>query len=197
MATLTAIRRARPGHVELEVDGTPWRTVPDDVVVNCGLAVGLELDRMHLRAVARELRRIRALVTAGRVLARRDVSSHRLGERLAKARVPRSTAEGTVVRLAELGVVDDRRLAARRASALAVRGWGDAAILAHLEAEAIAGEDARETVAGLAPEEERARALAEAEPNPRRAWALLARRGFSEEAIERALGARLADDDAA
>ena len=197
MPQLTEIRRARPGHVELELDGRPWRTVPDDVVVRCRLHAGIELDRERLRELRRELRRAEALLTAGRVLARRDVSTRRLGEQLARAHVSREAADGTIDRLAELGVLDDRRLAARRASTLAARGWGDAAILVHLEGEGIGEEQAREAVGALAPEVERAAALASREPNVRRAGAFLVRRGFSDESVEHALAGRWTADDAA
>ena len=190
MAKLTGMRRVRPGHLLLEVDGRPWRTVSDDVAVACGLHSGLELDRPRLRQLRRELRRAQALLAAGRFLARRDVSTRRLGERLSRAGLPPSTVEGTVVRLVELGIVDDRRLAARRAAALAARGWGDAAIAAHLEREAIAGDEARAALAELVPEAERARALADGERSRGRAAALLARRGFSADAIEHALARR-------
>ncbi|MBW3593007.1 MAG: RecX family transcriptional regulator [Actinobacteria bacterium] len=197
MPKLTEIRRIRPGHVQLELDGEPWRVVPDDVVVRCGLHAGLELDRPSLRELRRELRRAEALFAAGRVLARRDVSTRRLGERLARARVPRSTADGTIEQLAELGVLDDRRLAARRASSLAARGWGDHAILVHLERDGIAEEFAGDAIAALPPEAERASALAAREQSTRRAAAFLARRGFSEDSIEGALGGRWNADDAA
>ena len=197
MPQLTGIRRARPGHVQLELDGRAWRTVPDVVVVRCGLHAGAELDRERLRELRRELRRAEALLTAGRVLARRDVSARRLSEELALAHVPRAAADGTLDRLAELGVLDDGRLAARRASTLAARGWGDAAILAHLENEGIGEEQSREALQALSPESERAAALAAREPNVRRAGAFLARRGFCDESIEHALAGRWDATDAA
>lgn len=197
MPQLTEIRRVRPGHVELELDGEPWRIVPDGVIVRCGLHAGVELDRPRLRELRRELRRAEALLAAGRVLARRDVSARRLSERLARARVPRAAAAGTLDRLAELGVLDDRRLAAHRASSLAARGWGDRAILVHLEREGIGGDEAGEAIVALPAEAERASALAAQEPSTRRAAAFLARRGFSEDSIEHALGGRWNADDAA
>ena len=40
----------------LEVDGRPWRTVPDRVVVRCGLAADVELTRPLLRHLRAELR---------------------------------------------------------------------------------------------------------------------------------------------
>ena len=72
-ATLTALRRAGPGRVALDVDGRPWRTVPDDVVVRARLVAGLELDRETLRLVRRELARARGLQTAGRAYKTPDV----------------------------------------------------------------------------------------------------------------------------
>ena len=198
---LTALRRARPGRIALEVDGRPWRIVPDEVVVRCRLASGAELDRELLRRFRRELRSAEAVAAAGRALARRDLSNRRLAHRLERAGVRRPTAEATVARLAEVGVVDDRRLALDRAAALAAR-WGDAAILARLEQEGIDEAPAREAVAGLAREGERARLLLahllrraptspprDRQDHDRRAVRLLARRGFSPETIEDVLGA--------
>ena len=64
MPSVTALR-ARRGRVEVEVDGSPWRTLPLEVVGRSGLLVGLELDRPRLRLVRRELRRAEALAAAG------------------------------------------------------------------------------------------------------------------------------------
>jgi hypothetical protein len=80
--TLTAVRRSRPGRVALEVDGRPWRVVPDDVVVSCGLRAGIELERPLLRDLRRALRRSEALEAAVRTVSRRDVSTRRLRQRL-------------------------------------------------------------------------------------------------------------------
>jgi SOS response regulatory protein OraA/RecX len=190
-ARLTALRRAGPGRVALEVDGRPWRTVPDDVVVRTGLAAGVALERPLLRLLRRELARARALDVAGRALARRDLSERELGLRLARARV-RDDVAGEVGRtLRGAGLVDDERVARSRAETLATRGWGDAAIAARLEAAGVAEGVAREALAALEPEGERARRLAEREPDARKAARRLAARGFSPESAEDALGARL------
>ena len=185
---LSAVRPARPGHVLLELDGRAWRTVPENVAVRCRLVPGLELGRPVLRSLRRELRRTDALAGAGRVLARRDVSTRRLRERLARAPLAPADVREAVATLADLGVLDDRRLAAKRAAALAERSWGDAAILARLAEEGLSEEDARAAVAGLAPEEERARVLLAREPEARRGALRLAQRGFSSETIEGAVG---------
>jgi regulatory protein len=186
---LTGVRRARRGRVALELDGRPWRIVPDEVVVRCGLAPGLELDRARLRTLARQLRRAEALDAAVRVVARRDVSARRLRERLAARGVRTQEAESALAALASAGVVDDGRLAHRRAAWLAEKGWGDAAVEARLDGEGLPAEDVRAALAALEPEAARAVRIVEALDDPRTAWRLLARRGFAAEAIEDAVGA--------
>jgi regulatory protein len=186
--TLTAVRRERPGRVALEVDGHPWRVVPDDVVVRCGLAAGVALERPLLRRFRRELRRAEALGAATRSLARRDLSARRLRERLDARGIRAPAAEAALTALASAGVVDDVRLARSRAAALADRGWGDAAVAARLEQEGIGAEPAQDALAELPPEPERAAALAAGTADRRTAWRLLARRGFSSDSIEHAVG---------
>jgi regulatory protein len=185
---LTGLRRARPGRLVLEVDGEPWRTVPDEVVVRCGLAAGIELERPLLRRLRRELRRSEALALAGRALTHAELTERRLEERLRRRRVPPALATAAVATLAEAGFVDDRRLARGRARALAERGWGDAAVEARLVQAGVAEGEARAAVAELDPEPERAAALASTSGDRRKAWALLARRGFSEETIAAVVG---------
>ncbi len=186
---LTALRRSRPGRIALEVDGRPWRVVPDDVVARCGLVAGRELERPLLRTIRRELRRLEALDLAARALSRRDLSRRRLTERLEKRGVAAREREETLTTLAEAGIVDDARAARTRARALAERGWGDAAVEARLEADGFPEDLVRAAVSDLPPESERARAAAAGAGNSRKAWAYLARRGFSSDAIESALGA--------
>jgi regulatory protein len=185
---LTAVRRSRPGRVALEVDGRPWRVVPDEVVVRCGLAAGLELERPLLREIRRALRRTEALELAARALHRRDLSRRRLDERLAARGVAEHEREGALATLAAAGAVNDARVARARGAALAESGWGDAAVVARLRGEGFTAELARDVLAGLAPESERARSAAARFDDRRKAWAHLSRRGFSEEAIEAALG---------
>lgn len=186
--TLTAVRRERPGRVALEVDGRAWRVVPDDVVARCGLAPGIALERPLLRRLRGELRRAEALGAATRSLARRDLSSRRLRERLHACGIRAPAADAALATLESVGIVDDARLARARAAALADRGWGDAAVAARLEQEGIGPEPARAALSELLPEPERAAALAAGSPDPRAAWRLLARRGFSSDSIEHAVG---------
>jgi SOS response regulatory protein OraA/RecX len=170
------------------VDGDPWRTVPDEVVVRCGLRADLELDRPLLRRLRKELRHAEALAIAGRTLRRRDVSTKRLTERLSRAGVAPSAGERAVGALVEASIIDDTRLAGFRARALAARGWGDAAIAARLAAEGIGEEVALPAIEALPPEASRAAEFAARVPDRRKAWALLARRGFDESTIEDVVG---------
>jgi regulatory protein len=185
---LTAVRRERPGRVALEVDGRDWRVVPDDVVASCGLAPGVALERPLLRRLRRELRRAEALGAATRLLARRDLSSRRLRERLDARGIRAPAAEAALAALQAAGILDDARLACSRAAVLADRGWGDAALLARLENEGIGPEPARAALAELLPEPERAAAVAAGLRDRRAAWRVLARRGFSSDSIEHAVG---------
>jgi SOS response regulatory protein OraA/RecX len=186
---LTALRRARPGAVLLEVDGEPWRTVPDEVVVRCRLSAGVELERPLLRLLRRELRQAEALALAGRTLRRRDLSLRRLSERLERAGVAPAIERSALVALTEARILDDARLAGSRAAALSERGWGNAAIAARLEAEGIPQAEAGMAIVELEAEEGRAARAVAHLSDPRKAWALLARRGFDEEAIEAVVGA--------
>jgi regulatory protein len=194
VATLTALRRARVGLVALEVDGQPWRTVPDDVVVRCGLHAGLTLDRPRLRLLRTELRRAESLATAGRALAQRPLSRRQVSERLRRRGVAPRVERETLGTLAAAGLVDDARLARGRAAALADRGWGDLAIAARLRREGLEEGDVRAALADLPPEAGRATALVADLSDPRKAWSLLARRGFSPDASEGALGSLDAED---
>lgn len=191
--TLTGVRRIGVGRVELEVDGARWRRVPDAVVLRCGLAPGIELDRPLLRTLRRELRRAEALDAAARTVARRDVSSRRLRERLEARGVRAGAAESAVATLEDAGIVDDARSARGRADALAERGWGNAAVEARLAGEGYGSDVVATAIEQLAPEEERARTLAVGAADARRAWNLLARRGFAYETIEAVVGLLDAD----
>jgi SOS response regulatory protein OraA/RecX len=186
---LTALRRARSGVVLLEVDGEPWRTVPDEVVVRCRLSAGVELERPLLRLLRRELRQAEALALAGRTLRRRDLSLRRLSQRLERAGVAPAIERSALVALTEARILDDARLAASRAAALSERGWANAAIGARLEAEGIPTAEAGAAILELEAEEARAARTVANVSDPRKAWALLARRGFDQETIETVVGA--------
>lgn len=170
------------------MDGTPWRTVPDEVVLRCQLAAGVELDRPLLRRLRQELQNAGALQRAGRALARRPLSEQRLDERLERAGFPVDARLNAVTRLKASGFVDDVKLARGRAESLADRGWGNTAIAGRLDAEGFEETAARVAIEALEPEIDRAVALVATVSDRRRAWALLTRRGFATDSVEAAAG---------
>jgi regulatory protein len=182
--TVTALRARGRESVEVELDGAPWRALPADAVVRAGLSVGTVLDRPLARRLGRELRRSRATVRAARAIERRDRSTQELDLRLAVAGVDRVTRADVLETFARAGLVDDARFARGRASALAERGWGDAAVRADLERRGIPAEATEEAVSALDPEPERAaRIVARRGPGPRTAR-YLAARGFDADLVE-------------
>lgn len=194
MPTVTALREAPRGRVAVEIDGTPWRVLPADVVVRAALAEGRTLDRPALRELRRELRRAEALGVAGRALRQRDLSRRRLAERLERAEVAPAAAAESLAALERAGLVDDRRVACLTAQSLAGRGYGDDAIRHRLLAEGLDEALVPEALTGLEPESERARLLIERRGTGPRTARYLVSRGFGEEAVETALGTGFGQD---
>ena len=194
MPVVTALHERPRGRVEIELDGASWRLVPAAAVVRTGLIVGRALDRETARTLGRELRRSDALTRAARALAPRERSRSALRERLTRAGVPASAREEALGTLERAGLVDDARMAARRAEVLAERGYGDDAIRFDLEREGLAGQFVEAALAGLEPELERARALVERHGPDLRTARRLASKGFDAATVEEALGGRFADE---
>lgn len=193
MPTITALRERR-GCIAVELDGAPWRELPVNVVARAGLAKGLALDRPALRLLRRELRREEALVVATRALRTRDLSERRLAERLERAAVAPAAAAASLEALSGAGLVDDRRFAAQRASSLADRGYGDAAIRHDLVRQGVAPEFVEAALEALEDELGRATRLVERRGAGAKTARYLASKGFGEEALEAALGADFAND---
>ncbi len=191
---VTALRPDRRGHIVVELDGERWRTLPVEVAATAGLVVGRELDRPTVRELRRALRRSEALATATRTLRHRDMSATRLAQRLEGTRVaPSARAEALDV-LARAGLVDDARLAERRADELAARGFGDEAIRHDLEGQGVRAELREQAVAALPDESARAlKIVARRGPGPKTAR-YLAAKGFGEDAVEAALAGSVAAD---
>jgi SOS response regulatory protein OraA/RecX len=193
MTTVTGLRETRGGRIAVELDGARWRTFSPEVVARVRLGVGEVLDRPRLRELARERRRVRALDTALRAVARREQSSAQLRQRLDRQHVAADDREEALGALERAGLVDDGRYAARRAESLAERGHGDAAIRWRLEREGISPAQTAAALARLEPEADRANRLVAAGGRGGRTARELARRGFGEDAIEDALGGLVAD----
>jgi regulatory protein len=185
---VTALREKPRGRVEVDLDGAPWRLVSTDAVVRSGLFIGRALDRETARTLGRELRRADALARATRALRPRDRSRQALEDRLARAGVPASARENALETLERVGLVDDARVAATRAQALAERGFGDAAIRHDLEQEGVGAELVEQALTALEPELDRARALVERRGAGLRTARWLAGKGFEAASIEESLG---------
>lgn len=183
MATVTALR-VRDGRVAVELDGVPWRTVSVVAAAEAGLAVGLELDRVRARTLARALRRRRAQDVVVRALARRDHSRAALEARLVRAGVAPEERRDVLGQAERAGLVDDVRFAERRARDVAERGAGDLLVLDDLFRHGVDERIAREALSTLVPERERAERIVEARGAVPRTLRYLASRGFSEEVLE-------------
>jgi regulatory protein len=129
---------------------------------------------------------------AARALRHRDRSRAQVDARLARAGVGEEQREEALDTLERVGYVDDSRFALTRAAALAARGHGDLAIRHDLEEAGVGAEQVAAALAGLEPESERARAVAARLGRTAKTAAQLARKGFSEEAVEAAIGPEFA-----
>ncbi len=194
MVEVTALRSPRAGRVAVELDGAPWRVLPAEVVVRARLAVGERLDRARLRTLRRELRRYEALAVAAGALRHRDLSRHALDARLARRSVAPDERAAAIEVLERAGLVDDARFGERRARTLAERGWGDAAIRADLEQQAVPEDLVGPALDALAPEAERARTVVAQRGGGIATARHLARKGFGDDAIEAAVDSSIADD---
>lgn len=125
-----------------------------------------------------------AMSIATRALRVRDHSAASLAGRLDHRRVPASTAAETVALLTRVGVVDDLRTASDRAARLADRGYGDAWIVADLGERGYLAEAVEAAVEGLEAEAARIERVVERSGATARTLAQLARKGFSEDALE-------------
>jgi SOS response regulatory protein OraA/RecX len=134
-----------------------------------------------------------AIDRAVRALARRDHSAAGLRAKLRRAGLSEQAQADAVETLERIGYVDDERFARDRAVRLAERGYGDDWIRADLDAQGVDAETVAAIVAGLEPEDERADRAAAAGGDAERCLRRLARRGFSEETIERLAAALHAD----
>ncbi|MDX6487010.1 MAG: RecX family [Gaiellaceae bacterium] len=184
MPVITALRERPRGRVEIDLDGAPWRLVPADAVVRASLVVGRALDREAARSLGRELRRAEALGVATRALRYRDLSRRRLEERLERRGAKAEARADALAALERAGLVDDARVASAMARSLSERGYGDAAIRFALERDGLAAELVVEALAGLEPEPDRARELAERRGQGGKTLRWLASRGFDASTLE-------------
>jgi regulatory protein len=133
------------------------------------------------------------LEIAARALRHRDRSRREIDDRLARAGVDEETRADALETLERVGYVDDTRFAASRAASLAARGYGDDWIRHDLERHGVAAAAVEEALGTLEPECERAAALVARLGRTAKTGAQLARKGFSSDALETALGADVAE----
>jgi SOS response regulatory protein OraA/RecX len=180
VTALTAVR----DRVAVELDGAPWRTLPVSAVVEVGLTVGEDLDRVRARALGRALRREHARRVALQALTRRDHSRASLAARLERAGVAASDRRDVLTSAARAGLLDDLRFAETRASALAGRGSGDLLVLDDLVRHGIEEAVARDVVSRLEPESRRAARIVAARGRSIRTVRYLAARGFTQDTMD-------------
>lgn len=181
---VTRVRDAGTGRVAVELDGSPWRMLPVEAAVRAGLDVGVAVDRPRARRVRTELRRSEALAIASRSLRHRDHSRRSLAERLARSRVNADTGNEVLGMLERVGLLNDRRAARARATALADRDAGDLLIRADLEQRGFSESDVAEAIDAIEPETARAQRIVERRgANPRTLRRLLGK-GFATDVLE-------------
>jgi SOS response regulatory protein OraA/RecX len=105
-------------------------------------------------------------------------------QRLAGRGIAPVERERALETLERVGVVDDIRVAAARAAALAARDAGDALIRDDLERRGIAPQLVQGAIGSLEPELERARGIVAARGASLRTLRRLAAKGFSEATLE-------------
>lgn len=142
-----------------------------------------------------ELKRNEAMSRAARALRSRDLSAAELDARLDRAKVAPSTRAETIERLTEAGAVDDERFARSRARALADRGAGNFLIRHDLETRDISAEAIEGAIASLEPEIIRAGRICLRRGTGPKTARYLARKGFSEDAIEGSCAEAVAEHD--
>ncbi len=130
---------------------------------------------------------------AARALQHRDRSRRELDDRLARAGVGEAERAEALATLERVGYVDDARFAARRAEALARRGYGDEAIRHDLDNHGIAAASVAAAIGDLDPELDRARRLVERLGRSAKTGRQLAGKGFGQESLEAAIGDDVAE----
>ena len=128
-----------------------------------------------------------ALEPALRALRSRDRSVREIERELEARGIAAPDREAAIETLVRTGLVDDRRFAESRASALARRGAGDALVRHDLRRAGVADEIVDHALDQLETEHERARAIVERRGSSSRTARYLAGKGFSEDVVRAAI----------
>ena len=127
-------------------------------------------------------------------LARRDLTSFELEQRLTQAGFDSAACADALARAADAGYLDDRRVALERARHLAERGSSDATIHAELLRRGVSEQELEAALSAIVSETERAEQLASRLGGGLRAARALARKGYPEDVIERTLRLHIAEE---
>ena len=132
---------------------------------------------------------------AAQALRSRDLSAAELDARLDRAKIAPADRMETIERLTDAGAVDDARFALSRAQALADRGAGDFLVRHDLETRGIAPEAVQAAIASLEPEPVRVSRICSRRGTGPKTARYLARKGFSDDAIETSCAEAVAEHD--
>ena len=134
MAILTHIAPDphRPGYRVLEVDRGRFASLPDEAIHELPLVQGTGLDRGMLERLQHLADVEAAYRAAVRAQARRPHAAGDLRRRLILKQHPPAAADVAMQRLAERGLIDDRRFAEHYVATRAARGRGPARLLKDL-----------------------------------------------------------------
>jgi regulatory protein len=134
-----------------------------------------------------------ALAAVVDALARRDLTSAELEQRLARAGFDAASCAEAMARAADAGYLDDERVAIERTRRLAERGASDASIRDELRRRGVEHDLAEAALAAIEPEPERAERLARRLGSGPRAARALLRKGYPEDVVERAVHPLIAE----
>jgi regulatory protein len=126
-------------------------------------------------------------------LARRDLTSAELEQRLARAGFEPSVRADAVARAVDAGYLDDARVAFERVRHLADRDASDVAIRTELARRGVPEETIDAALASVAPEAERGARLAERLGGGPRAGRALVRKGYREDVVEQVIRRHIAE----
>jgi regulatory protein len=189
MPEITGVRERR-GKAKISVDGEFWAEIDADVAIERGLREGAVLSLEELNGVRVKGERPIAMGRALNLLGYRARSEAEIRERLTRYGYVGETIEGVVLRLQELGYLDDAEFARMKAREKA-RRYGPRRVSVELKksgvGEALAREVVEEEFAGRSELGE-ARSTAARRYNgrgsdaeARRVYGFLVRRGYSAE----------------
>jgi regulatory protein len=189
MPEITGMRERR-GKARVFVDGEFWAEVDAGVALECGLREGSVFSSEELEGVRVVGERPLAMGRALNLLGYRARSEAEVRERLGRYGYSGGTIEVVVVRLRELGYLDDEEFARLKAREKA-RRYGPRRVSVELRKSGVGGELAREVVeeefAGRSEVGEARSAAARryngrgSDAQARRVYGFLVRRGYSAE----------------